>query len=365
MVGMARVGKTLALVAFTALAAAPDAFAQAQAQSPAQNAKPAEAPPKRSVAAKKAKAGQDGAAATDAAAKKAEPGAVEKALDSAQKSLDTNKPDQAVNQVNSLISVGGLDSRAMARALAIRGIAYRKQGKPAQAISDLQSALHLRNGLNDSERAAATEARAAAYREAGLGEAPALAAGKPATPTGKGAPAATQAAQSTPIATAAVAPRPEPAAQPQQQGGIGGFFSNIFGGSSGKPAAEPSPVKAPADAAVSSWSTASTPPTGAKAAAVVAKPPKPEAPAAAAKGGGHHRIQLTAVKTREEAQAMAERVKREHGREIGGRSYEIDETRFGGATFYRPRFSAFQTVNEAKSLCATLRGKGIDCLASE
>lgn len=67
---------------------------------------------------------------------------------------------------------GGLDQKRMARALAIRGQAYRRDKKPAQAISDLQSALWLKGGLSESERAAALAARAEAYRDAGLPEPP-------------------------------------------------------------------------------------------------------------------------------------------------------------------------------------------------
>ena len=56
----------------------------------------------------------------------------------------------------------------MARALYHRGVAYRKANKPAQAISDLTSALWLKNGLQDADRQDAVKQRADAYREAGL-----------------------------------------------------------------------------------------------------------------------------------------------------------------------------------------------------
>jgi replicative DNA helicase len=59
----------------------------------------------------------------------------------------------------------------MAKALYYRGAAYRKTGKSAQAISDLTSAVWLKNGLSDADRAAAIEQRQAAYQEAGLGTA--------------------------------------------------------------------------------------------------------------------------------------------------------------------------------------------------
>ena len=48
--------------------------------------------------------------------------------------------DQAAQALSQALQ-GGLPSRQMAKALYHRGVAYRRQGKPAQAISDLTSAL--------------------------------------------------------------------------------------------------------------------------------------------------------------------------------------------------------------------------------
>ncbi len=82
----------------------------------------------------------------------------------------------------------------MAKALYYRGTAYRKQGKPAQAISDLTTAAWLKGGLSDSDRAQAMEQRQLAYSEAGLGsQAPSdrrgatRCAGRKARPAGPGA----------------------------------------------------------------------------------------------------------------------------------------------------------------------------------
>ena len=47
----------------------------------------------------------------------------------------------------------------MAKALFYRGVAYRQQRKPAQAISDLTSALWLKGGLGGSDRADALQQR--------------------------------------------------------------------------------------------------------------------------------------------------------------------------------------------------------------
>jgi hypothetical protein len=60
----------------------------------------------------------------------------------------------------------------MARALYLRGSASRRLGKPAQAISDLTTAVWLKGGLSDADKAKAIEERQLAYREAGLGDTP-------------------------------------------------------------------------------------------------------------------------------------------------------------------------------------------------
>ncbi len=56
---------------------------------------------------------------------------------------------------------GNLPPAIMARALYMRGVAYRQQSKPAQAISDLTSALWLKGGLAAEDRADALKQRPA------------------------------------------------------------------------------------------------------------------------------------------------------------------------------------------------------------
>ena len=64
---------------------------------------------------------------------------------------------------------GTLTSSQTASALLYRGLAYRKQGMPGRALSDLTRALQQANGLSDAERADAEENRTLASQEAGLG----------------------------------------------------------------------------------------------------------------------------------------------------------------------------------------------------
>jgi hypothetical protein len=94
-----------------------------------------------------------------------------KSYEAGAKAFEAGKYGPAIQSLSSALSMGGLSSQQMAKALYYRGAAYRKTGKSAQAISDLTSAVWLKNGLSDADRAAATDERQAAYQEAGLGSA--------------------------------------------------------------------------------------------------------------------------------------------------------------------------------------------------
>lgn len=375
--GMARDGSSLAHSALIAvvgmgllLFGGSHCLAQAQPEPAKEQAKQAK------PAAKKKAAAPADPAENPEAAKKAAAADVQKALDAAQKSLDTGKFDVAGTQVNAMISKGGLDARSMARALAIRGHVHKKQGKPAQAIADLQSALWLKGGLSDAERANATLARAEAYREAGLGEAPSINGGGKGKAVADSKASAPAPAQSRPIATAAVAarpPEPAPPAQSAASGGTGNFFSNLFG-QSPKPSPQPAtaPAAAPVNAAVSSWSEPTTSAVAKKVqpaaqpkvkdAQVAAAGPAAAEGAAAAKSTSKIALQLGAVRSRDEAQAIAQRVKKEHGDAIGQRKYDITEAAFGATTFYRVRIGPFTDQVESQAICASIRSKGVDCM---
>lgn len=78
----------------------------------------------------------------------------------------------AERELSTALAGGGLPNPQMARALYMRGSAYRQLGRSAQAISDLTTAIWLKNGLTGEDKTKATEARQLAYREAGLGDTP-------------------------------------------------------------------------------------------------------------------------------------------------------------------------------------------------
>lgn len=391
---MARVGETLALAAFAAAIglAVPVAMTMATAHAQQTAEKPERPKPAKKTA--KKKGGDADAEGDKKDAKKArDPAEVEKLLAAAQKSLETGKAEIAGQQIDVLVNGGGLTSRAMARALMIRGEAYRKQGKPAQAIADLQSALWLKGGLNETERTQATNARAGAYREAGLGEPPpgpetaSRTTSKP-PPPAPAAPHASTPANTAPVVTAAVPAPPSPAAPPPAprvaeaqsapENPVGNFFSNLFSGS-GETARKPAPAPKAAPPTRPEVSSYSEPdPRKSDALAAKGREQKPlaksakiatasthakTAPAkAAADADGRFVLRLAAQRTAAEAQTLGQSMKAKHASALGDRGYDVDQATFGNmGTFYRANLGPFADQKAAEKLCATLRGEGVDC----
>ena len=313
------------------------------------------------------------------AGKARDPADASRTLDAAAKSLDAGKAEQAIQQINSLLSGPKLDVRIMARAMVLRGAAWRKQGKPAQAIADLTSAVWLKGGLSEADRTAALAMRTEAYREAGLADADPA---EPKSATGKraetGSAAVASGGRSEEARPAPSAEKSPPPASTQKSTG---FFSSLFGGgsSSGSPAASPGggasadagerekrKGAAPQPAIGTSWSNVtdvkpSSPKSRPEAAAPTANAVTTASTAASV--GGRYRVQVASVRSRSEAQTLAAKVKQLHAAALGPRQPEIDETVIGNmGTFYRVRIGPYANVEEPGSLCLKLRGSGLDCL---
>ena len=80
--------------------------------------------------------------------------------------LTTGKYDNAVRMLSSTINSDNASQGEAAKALYLRGIAYRKLGQPSRAIADLGAAIFL--GLPDQDRVGALVNRGLAYQAAGL-----------------------------------------------------------------------------------------------------------------------------------------------------------------------------------------------------
>jgi hypothetical protein len=82
--------------------------------------------------------------------------------------LNSGKYDSAVRQLSTAIASNGISPGEAAKALYLRGIAYRKMNQPARSISDLGAEMWL--GLPPADRLKAQVNRGLAYRSAGLSE---------------------------------------------------------------------------------------------------------------------------------------------------------------------------------------------------
>lgn len=338
-----------------------------------------------------------------AAARTAHPSQAQETLDRGIASYKKNALAPAVGALSQALSLGGLDTSATARALYYRGLAYRKQGRAALAISDFNNALFLPNGLTAAERTDAVAARADAYKTAGIpdpGAPETTSASAQASPPAPAAPASvTDAAAAkapatgtfaTAVKPAAPAAASRPAEPPPAASGsagssssIGSFFSNLFSSgsqpSSGAgPASEVTTASTGAPSAVSAWNSATeVDQKRTKAAPATAAPPPQKtaalSPPAASAGAsdapaplaahGKYKLQVAAVRSRAEAEKLVQKFVAEHGTKAGGRTPAIEEAVFGNmGTFYRVNVGPFASQSEPDQLCRTMRGSGYDCL---
>jgi tetratricopeptide (TPR) repeat protein len=344
--------RKLALAAAAAIALAATGAPHGEAQAPAK------------AGAKKAPA-KDADGETEggtAKSKRQDPVEAERAIDAALQQLEAGKSAEAAQALTRVLNGGGLPPAMMAKALLYRGIAYRQQKKPAQAIADLTSALWLKGGLGEADRGDALKQRAAAYQEAGLADSGGSIA--PAVPnTTRGARTAS---------VGGTSPEAAPSAPPSSSG-WSNPFAGWFGGASPAPSSPPQPgpsttasIETPPQARAaprsnpqpgtktSAWSSQTEVRGGSGSAG--------ESPAAA-KPEGRFRIQIGMLRTEAEAQALSARVKREHPHALGARETEIDEAVVGNmGSFYRVRIGPFASAQEGQAACAKLKGAGIDCL---
>lgn len=436
----------------------------------------------------KAKPAAAAAAPQDEAAQKQKDSAAAHAsYDAGVKSYQGGKFEPAVQSFTAALRGGGLPASDMAHALYYRGLAYKKQSKPGLAISDLTSALWLKNGLSDSERASATSERADAYRLAGLGDGntgsdqvsvadPNVAASAPAKTAAPAnttvpqspsasvstAPATRKSEDQASLQTAALGSEPQTLAAAQaaprapvskpavrdatiaelQSAGYGergqknlafpeappvsvaqtgqpavnvpvpiptttpalsvapvenaaaatsqtsaavsnvpkaitGFFANMFGGSPAPaaPSSTATPVTTASTSAAAptaaNWQVAAPAPAGqaikagpAKAAQqVAAAAPVADPQAAPQIKGGKYKIHIAALRSRAEADALAQKLVQQQGAHLMSRTPVVDEAEIGSmGTFYRVRVGSFATAEEPRGLCNTLRTGGFDCL---
>jgi cell division protein FtsN len=362
----------------------------------AQDAAPAPAQKAASAKAKKPKAAPGAAAESAAPAAVKDPAAALAAYNAGVTAYQAGKFDPAIQSFNGAIQGGGLPSGTLAKALYYRGAAFQQQGKPGQAISDLTSALWLKGGLDETERAAASKFRSAAYRDAGLADDGQVAnAGRinEAAVAARVTETSSLGVSTGSVASTTSVAAPQLNAVPNEQaasapstglGGLGNLFGGLFNGV--KPSA-PAPaltVQAAAETETLPWTNrpvaespsatdapppAATPaakkPTAPKSVApkAAAKPPvKPTAPAKAP-GVGAYRIQVANVKSRDEASAVISKLQALGG-PVASTPSTVEETTFGTSTYYRVKLGPFANAAATKAPCSALKAGGLDCLVT-
>jgi hypothetical protein len=279
-----------------------------------------------------------------AKAKKQDAVEAQRTIEAAGKLLKGGKAEQAVQSLSATMAGGNLPPAILAKALYVRGRAYREQRKLAHALSDLNSALWLKGGLGGDERADAIKQRIETYADAGLTEhGQALAAGGGAAKTKSS----------------------------------GNWLSGLFGtqeSASPPPArrkdkANPPVVAKVETSSIGGWGSKTEVRADRTVAAPKAEPPPAREPPAArepppARSGGRHHVQLAPVRTKAEAVALAAKAKREHAGLLAASEPSIDQTVLGNmGSFYRVRFGPFATAHETQAVCTKLQGSGLDCMA--
>ena len=85
--------------------------------------------------------------------------------------------------------------------------------------------------------------------------------------------------------------------------------------------------------------------------------------AAAAQPKGKYKIHIAAVRSRAEAEALAQKLASQNGTALKNRTPVVDEAVIGSmGTFYRVRVGSYATADEPRGVCNTLRTSGFDCL---
>jgi cell division septation protein DedD len=304
-----------------------------------------------------AEADEEKAAASEGARgkRRQDPAEAQRAIEAALKQLRAGRPEQAMQALSATVAGGNLPPAILAKALYVRGMVHRRQGRPAQAVSDLTGALWLRGGLGGDDRAEAIRERSAAYADAGLadpGESKASAAKSASSGNNWlsgffGGFSGTSASPSSPP------PAPKVSASPVDRGGP-------------PPAPKGTAAMAPAwtktEVHQAPRAPAKAPPPRARPAKAHPPPPEPEE-AQAKKAEGRYLVQLGAVRTEAEARALAARAKHEHAAILAARGQSIDRAVFGNmGAFFRVRFGPFASQQETQTVCARLQGSGIDCV---
>jgi len=293
--------------------------------------------------------------------------------------LKANQTKVAVTEFSRALNSGKLRRNEMAKALYYRGRTYRSLKQPANAISDLTSALWLKGALSKIERKEALQERQLAYKDAGVG-----------VGVNSGAVPAPQVSALSKAPTATVARRkPNRTGKPgnvawqtstRQTGvpsttgstqsttatgstnSITSFFGNLFGsGQQPKPAVVAARTPAPQSAVASSWSTG-TKPAG-RAARRTKNKTSRRAAVKPTPARARYLVQIASYRNQAQASTLARRIGSRHAKLLRGRRPAVEQQAVGNmGTFYHVRVRNWPTAKSPAGLCKKLLASGLDCL---
>ena len=324
--------------------------------------------------------------------------AAENPIAIAQKALKGGKTDLAIRALNAALAGGSLKGADVARAYLYRGLAAAKAGKKAEAMADLSQALYMK-GLGDAERREAESARSAIYKDAGLASPePSQAPAPAAVATAAAAPAPQAEVVSafktaTEVAPEAPVPKPKKkpvaAAQTTSPPAVEAARAPVLideivvsgtdpasGGEALPWGGDEAVAAEPASAPSRTWSTEAqstkaqstkaqatkAQATKAKSTEVKAASGKPAKAKSAALAKGTIYMQVASLRSQAEAEAFAGRLSSEQADALGGAGTRIEPVVLGNmGTFYSVRVGPVATKAAGNTLCAKLRGKGVDC----
>jgi hypothetical protein len=303
------------------------------------------------------------------------------ALAEASKLIEKGVPVKAIELINNTLKSGKVPGDLAAKALLMRAQAQETIGKHAYALADYNSALWMQ-GLSDRDKKEAEDGRRRIMAKLGVTEADKAAvadAGKSGR-TDRAAPAPARAAQAGPkgksTETASWDTEVQASGSEQRTGGIGSFFSGLFGSSESKAAtaqSEPEPRSAAVvteTAGPRPQKAQAQPPQRAQLQPVKAEPVRkaavqqaaPEPAPAAAEPSGNFAIQFAALQAEDSAISEVNRVARRFGELLGGRkpSVTIAPTKDGG-TLYKVIAEPYDR-GEGTATCELLKTKGLSCM---
>jgi hypothetical protein len=142
---------------------------------------------------------------------------------------------------------------------------------------------------------------------------------------------------------------------------VGSFYSNIFGGGESSSSSSKAAPAVGSNTAVSAWT--SDPSAAAGNGAARQSGGVPATTASIGRRAADHKLQVAAVRSREEAERVVLKLRQSHAAKIGARRPVIREKVYGNmGTFYQVNVGPFAKSAETAQICAAFKADGFDCL---